>query len=50
MFSDRIASLREEKGINQKQLAEKLNVSVDIFRRWEQGKRSPDIEMLRNIA
>ncbi len=50
MFSDRIARLRKEKGLNQKQLAEKLKVSVDSVRRWEQGKRSPDVEMLRNIA
>lgn len=50
MFSDRIARLRKERGLNQKQLAEKLEVSVDSVRRWEQGKRSPDVEMLRNIA
>lgn len=50
MFSDRIARLRKDKGLNQKQLAEKLEVSVDSVRRWEQGKRSPDVEMLRNIA
>ena len=50
MFSDRIARLRKDRGLNQKQLAEKLNVSVDSVRRWEQGKRSPDVDMLRNIA
>ena len=50
MFSDRIARLRKEKGLNQKQLADLLSVSVDSVRRWEQGKRSPDVEMLRNIA
>ena len=50
MFSDRIARLRKEKGLNQKQLAEKLGVSVDSVRRWEQGKRSPDVEMLRTLA
>ena len=50
MFSDRIARLRKEKGLNQTQLAKELGVSVDSVRRWEQGKRSPDVEMLRNIA
>lgn len=50
MFSDRIARLRKERGLNQKEFAQKLNVSVDSVRRWEQGKRSPDVEMLRNIA
>ena len=50
MFSDRIARLRKERGLNQNQLAKKLAVSVDSVRRWEQGKRSPDVEMLCNIA
>ncbi len=50
MFSNRLARLRKERGLNQKQLAKKLDVSVDSVRRWEQGKRSPDVEMLRNIA
>ena len=50
MFSDRIARLRKEKGLNQKDLAEKLKVSIDSVRRWEQGKRSPDIEILNKIA
>ena len=50
MFSDRIARLRKEKGLNQKELAERLSVSVDSVRRWEQGKRSPDVEMLCKLA
>ena len=50
MFSDRIARLRKDRGLNQAQLAKKLGVSVDSVRRWEQGKRSPDVEMLRKIA
>ena len=50
MFSERIRRLRKGKGLNQKELAEKLEISVDSVRRWEQGKRSPDVEMLCNIA
>ncbi len=50
MFSDRIARLRKERGLNQSQLAKQLGVSVDSVRRWEQGKRSPDVEMLRTLA
>ena len=50
MFSDRIARLRKEKGLSQKDLAEQLGVSIDSVRRWEQGKRSPDVEMLNKIA
>ena len=50
MFSDRIARLRKSKGLNQKQLAERLDVSVDSVRRWEQGKRSPNVDMLNKLA
>ncbi|MBR0204445.1 MAG: helix-turn-helix transcriptional regulator [Synergistaceae bacterium] len=50
MFSDRIARLRKEKAMKQSDLAEKLGVSVDSVRRWEQGKRSPDIEILNKLA
>ena len=50
MFSDRIARLRKDKGLNQKDFAEELGVSVDSVRRWEQGKRSPDIDILGKIA
>ena len=50
VFSDRIAKLRKENGLNQMDLAEGLRVSVDSVRRWEQGKRSPDVEMMNKIA
>ena len=50
MFSERITKLRKERGLTQKDFAEKLGVSIDSVRRWEQGKRSPDVEMLSNIT
>ena len=50
MFSDRIAKLRKERGLTQKDLAAKLGVSVDSIRRWEQDKRLPDVDMLSKIA
>lgn len=50
MFSDRLAKLRKERGLTQKDLAERLDVSVDSVRRWEQEKRSPDVGMLNKIA
>ena len=50
MFSDRVAKLRKERGLTQKDLATKLGVSVDSVRRWEQDKRSPDVDMLSRIA
>ena len=50
MFSERITRLRKEKGLRQKDLANELGVSIDSVRRWEQGKRSPDVEILNNLA
>ncbi|WP_423868985.1 helix-turn-helix domain-containing protein, partial [Fretibacterium fastidiosum] len=37
---------RKRKDWIQTQLAEALGVSVDTVRRWEQGKRIPDTDML----
>lgn len=50
MISKRIAIARKGKGWIQTQLAEALGVSVDTVRRWEQGKRPPDTEMLQKLA
>lgn len=50
MISKRIAMARKGKGWIQTQLAEALGVSVDTVRRWEQGKRTPDTDMLQRLA
>lgn len=50
MISKRIAIVRKGKGWIQTQLAEALGVSVDTVRRWEQGKRTPDTDMLQRLA
>lgn len=50
MFSERMTKLRKEKGLTQKDLAQILGVSIDSIRRWEQNKRSPDVDMLGKIA
>lgn len=50
MFSERLTRLRKDKGLTQKDLAKTLGVSVDSVRRWEQDKRSPDVDMLAKIA
>lgn len=50
MISKRIATARKQKAWIQTQLAEVLGVSVDSVRRWEQGKRTPDTDMLQKLA
>lgn len=42
--------LRNEKGITQEYLAEKLYVSVQTINKWENGKCLPDAINLLNIA
>lgn len=42
----RIAALRKEKNLSQKELAEKLNISNKTVSKWETGSGLPDLEML----
>ncbi len=41
-----ISDLRKSKGLTQKELAEKLNVSDKAVSRWETGKGFPDVDSL----
>ena len=45
-----IASLRKEKKLTQKELADKLNVTDKAISRWETGKGYPDVESLQNLS
>lgn len=45
-----IRALREQKGLTQAQLAEKLFVSDKTVSKWENGKGYPDISLLENVA
>ena len=42
--------LRNEKGLTQEQLAEKLNVSNRSVSRWETGSTLPDISLIIELA
>ena len=45
-----IKKLRQDKGINQEQLAQQLHVTRQAVSNWETGKTQPDIETLTRIA
>ena len=45
-----IKRLRQDKNMNQEQLAEQLHVTRQAVSNWETGKTQPDIEMLTKIA
>lgn len=49
-FGKFIYELRKEKGLTQKELADKLNISDKAVSRWENGKNYPDIETMQSLA
>lgn len=50
VFANRLKELREETGLNQKECAEKLNISRGSISFYENGKRLPDIETIYNMV
>lgn len=50
MVAKNIKKFREDKGVSQAELAEKLNVTRQAVSNWETGKTQPDIETLHRIA
>lgn len=49
-FAMRLKKLREQKKINQTELANLLEVSNGSISKWERGDRQPDYETLEKIA
>lgn len=45
-----IKALRKKHGLNQSQLAQRLNVTQATVSRWESGDILPDIEMVKSMA
>ena len=50
MLQCRIALLRRRIGINQQQLAEKLHISPSTVGMYEQGRRTPNVEILVQLS
>ncbi len=49
-FPERLKMLREEKGLLQRELAEKLNLSRVAITHYEQGTRFPEWDTLQGMA
>ena len=49
-FGEKIKQLREEKGMTQQSLADKLYVTRQAVSRWEHGVRYPDLLTVKKIA
>ena len=50
LFSERIAFLRQEKHLTQRELAEKLGLAHRSYQSYEYGERFPDFHGLIAIA
>lgn len=50
MNGRKLKSLRENKGLLQKELADKLKISASTIGMYEQNRREPDNETLKKIA
>ena len=49
-FKENLKSLRQELGLTQKQLAEKVNVSKGMISFWENGIHEPTLSNLIRLA
>lgn len=46
----RLIELRTEKGLSQRQMAKKFNISQGTYNNWENGRTEPSIEQLIALA
>ena len=50
MLSKQIIALRKKSGLSQSQLARKLNISASTAGMYEQGRRTPSLDVLISMA
>ena len=50
ILAERLVSARKSKQINQKEMAQLLDISVASLNRYERALRQPDLDVLRNFA
>lgn len=49
-FGRRLSQLRNRRGMNQKELADALSVSVSAVSKWEHGNNFPDLSIICRLA
>ena len=50
VFSERLKSIRLEKGLTQKQLGERCGIADPTIRKYESGKLNPKLETVKKLA
>lgn len=49
-FSEKLSKMRNDRGLTQQQMAAMIGVGIAQIRRYEKGKSSPTLEVIKNIA
>lgn len=49
-FAQKLSHLRKEKGLTQQDLAKKAGIGIAQMRRYESGKSSPTLEVIKNLV
>jgi transcriptional regulator with XRE-family HTH domain len=49
-FAEKLIKLRKEKGFTQQEFAKKIGIGITQVKRYEGGKSSPTLEVIKNIA
>lgn len=50
MFNKRLREVRMENGLTQQSMADKLEISLNAYQKYEQAERSPSLDCLVKIA
>lgn len=50
LIPERLAKLREERGLTQRELAERVGTDQQSIARYELGERSPKVDMIAKLA
>ena len=50
LFAETLKKLRKEKGLSQRELAERVFVTRSTVNRWENGSRLPDVAMVSRLS
>lgn len=50
MFNKRLRAIRMQLGFTQQNMADKLNISLNAYQKYEQSERSPSLDCLVSIA
>ena len=49
-FAEKLTKFRKDKGFTQHELAKKARIGIAQIRRYEKGKSSPTLDVIKNIA